>query len=144
MEMCMKPSSCPRVAGTLMQDVICEDNETLQKLNREYMGPFPRSTLDGVYDKLGELPILTLHKLAQKRENFSGKYYPEEKGLARVCNPVGSSYLTARPFRCNGIFRCCEPMSSTYAGHVPGEQFAYGEHRGKATRNALKYMTYRT
>jgi len=28
-------------------------------------------------------------------------------------------------------------------GHVPGEQFIVGEHRGKATRNATKYMTYR-
>lgn len=42
-----------------------------------------------IFTELGELPILTLHKLAQKREDSSGKYYPEERGLARVCNPIG-------------------------------------------------------
>jgi len=113
---CLKPPLCPGIAASLMQDVFCEDNETLRKLNKDQMGPFPSNVMDGVLEELGELPIVTLHKLAQKRENFSGKYYPEERGLARVCNPIGGSYLTARPYRCNGVYKCCEPMGSTYAG----------------------------
>lgn len=66
--------------------------------------------------ELGEPPIITLHKLAQKREDMSGKFYPPERGLARVCNPIGSSYLTARPFRCSPIYRVCEPVNSRFDG----------------------------
>jgi len=107
------------------------------------MKPKRGHVLEGVLEALGEPPILTLHKIQQKLEDSSGKFYPEERGLARVCNPVNYSYLTARPFRCNPIYRVCEPVHSTFAGHVPGEIFIPGENRSIATRNALKYMTYR-
>jgi len=33
-----------------------------------------------------------------------------------VCNPAGGSYMTARPFRCQTIYRYCEPVVPTYAG----------------------------
>ena len=70
---CLKPPLCPGIAATLMQDVFCEwahifcmhfqlvavsrnydlgnrDNETLRKLNKAQMGPFPRSVTDGVLE----------------------------------------------------------------------------------------------
>lgn len=68
--------------------------------------------------ELGELPILTLHKIQQKMEDRSGKFYPPERGMARVCNPVGGSYMTARPFRCNTIYRYCEPVHISFDGET--------------------------
>ncbi|ODM93663.1 hypothetical protein Ocin01_13018 [Orchesella cincta] len=133
----------PYVQGNPIRDCFCENIEVLKKLNKEQMSRSPETALDGVIEELGELPILTLHKLQQKLEDKSGLFYPDERGLARVCNPIGDSYLTARPFRCNTIYRYCEPVHPKFAGHVPGEQFIPGENRGKATRNATKYMTYR-
>lgn len=70
-----------------------------------------------IITELGELPIVTLHKIQQKKEDASGKFYPEDRGLAEVCNPAGGSYMTARPFRCHPIYRYCEPMVPTYAGN---------------------------
>jgi len=133
----------PYVQGNPIRDCFCENIEVLKKLNKPQMSRSPAYATDGIIEELGELPILTLHKLQQKLEEKSGLFYSDERGLARVCNPVGGSFLTARPFKCNTIYRYCEPVHSTYTGHVPGEKFLPGENRGKATRNATKYMVYR-
>jgi len=133
----------PYVQGNPMRDCFCENIEVLKKLNKEQMARSPQYATDGIIEELGELPILTLHKLQQKMEEKSGLFYNEERGLARVCNPVGGSYLTARPFRANPIYRYCEPVNLGFTGHVPGEKFLPGMNRGVATRNATKYMLYR-
>lgn len=58
-------------------------------IQRNYTLILTKIVINYIYLELGELPIMTLHKMAQKREDTSGKFYPEERGLARVCNPIG-------------------------------------------------------
>ncbi|CAG7697907.1 unnamed protein product [Allacma fusca] len=97
-----------------------------------------------MFDECGECPIATLHRLKDQRECYSGKYYPEELDLPRVCNPRGGcSYLTASPMRCNRVYRYCEPMRSSYQGHIPFGKFLYGHNSATLTRNPLKHLTYR-
>lgn len=88
--------------------------------------------------ELGELPTLTLHKLQQQMEDKSGLFYAEERGLARVCNPVGSSYVTARPFRCNPIYRCCEAVHSAYQGSL----YQFYPHPSTKTKGEFRIDSY--
>jgi len=140
---CVKHPFFPCPQGNLFRTELCEELMRLKEYTKDEMSKEYNCATEGVVEELGELPILTLHKISQKKEDQSGKFYPEERGLARVCNPVGSSYLTARPWRCHPIYKVCEPMISGYDGHIPGKDFMVGENRGRSTRNALKHMTYR-
>jgi len=72
---------------------------------------------------------------------------PIQPCLTECCDPR-AHHLNRSPYMCANkpetdaeIYRCCEAMGSTYAGHVPGFTFhSNGRTFGNATWGTKKYM----